>query len=236
MLKLKYLFENYDLAKHCLAQYDYDAASLSDMMGHFRISSNAIYPFRNGTNPAQIQFLRLSPVEEKPFSSVVSEIHLIQWLIDNGYPAMQPIRMKNGKWADQADTEWGCYNVSCFARVPGKALDDIDGSLAIVRGYGRSLGTLHQTLKRYPAAEERRDHRTLLDEIRTRFAAYGAPAMMQAELNRVEAQLSDLPVRADNYGIVHYDFEPDNVFYDEATDLFSAIDFDDAMQIGRAHV
>ncbi|KAI7247587.1 hypothetical protein KC345_g11950, partial [Hortaea werneckii] len=37
------------------------------------------------------------------------------------------------------------------------------------------------------------------------------------------------PVTPENYGLIHYDFELDNVFYDEATDTISAIDFDDAM-------
>lgn len=67
MLKLKYLFENFELARKCLELYDYDEASLDQMFRYFRISSNAIYPFREGTNPKQVNFLRLSPVEEKPF-------------------------------------------------------------------------------------------------------------------------------------------------------------------------
>ena len=60
MLKLKYLFENYDLAKEALKNWEHDADTLDYMLSKFRISSNAIYPFyKNG----EVCFLRLAPVE-----------------------------------------------------------------------------------------------------------------------------------------------------------------------------
>ena len=45
MLKLKYLYENYDLAKSALKNWEYDTETLDDCLQHFRISSNAVYPF-----------------------------------------------------------------------------------------------------------------------------------------------------------------------------------------------
>lgn len=64
MLPLKYLFENFDLAKECLKLYDHSERHLDEMLRYFRISSNAVYPFctENGT----VCFLRLSPPEEEP--------------------------------------------------------------------------------------------------------------------------------------------------------------------------
>lgn len=229
MLKLKYLFVNFDLAKQCLALYDYDENSADKMMRYFRISSNAIYPFRCGTNPDEVHFLRLSPVEEKSFSDVVSEIHLIQWLIDNGYPAMKPVPMKNGMLADCIDTEWGQYNVSCFAEVPGNDLESIN-ILDIVNGYGATLGKLHKIIRNYPYAEERRDHKAFMDEIHSRLVQYNAPECILAEFDAVQKELNQLPVNAEIYGVIHYDFESDNVLYDEDTKEFGVIDFDDAIR------
>lgn len=230
MLKLKYLFENYELAKECLALYDHDEESLDRMLSYFRISSNAIYPFKEGENPDQVDFLRLSPVEEKPLADVLSEIRLIRWLIARGYPAMRPVAMKDGRLADIIDTPWGRYNVSCFAAVPGEALDDMAGTVDIARGYGRSLGKMHNLVKDYPWAKERRDVDALLREIRGRLTRFGAPEKMLTELNAVEQGLWALPKNRDNFGIVHYDYEPDNVFYDEETGEYSVIDFDDAIR------
>ena len=42
-------------------------------------------------------------------------------------------------------------------------------------------------------------------------------------------ELEQCSISASAYGIIHYDFEPDNVFYDVETDSFSVIDFDDAI-------
>ncbi len=230
MLKLKYLFENHALTMRCLALYDYDAATLQEMMQHFRISSNAIYPFRSGKDPREVRFLRISPAAEKPAADVRSEIKLIQWLLDNGFSVMRPVPMLDGTLSRVLSTEWGEYNVSCFARVPGKQLTDVDGTMAVVRGYGESLGRLHSLVKQYPAADERRDHKAILQEIGERLTRYGAPELMQRELRSVTAALALLPIHRENYGIIHYDYEPDNVFYEASTGTFSAIDFDDAFR------
>ena len=42
-------------------------------------------------------------------------------------------------------------------------------------------------------------------------------------------ELESLPLSSSDYGVIHYDFEPDNVFYDEKDGTFSVIDFDDAI-------
>lgn len=43
------------------------------------------------------------------------------------------------------------------------------------------------------------------------------------------ADLSELPATPDCYGLIHYDFEPDNVFWDEDSRARSVIDFDDCI-------
>lgn len=61
MLKLKYLFQNKDLAEMILKNWSYDPESL-DMFQYYRISSNAVYPFRD---QGEVRLLRFAPVEEK---------------------------------------------------------------------------------------------------------------------------------------------------------------------------
>ena len=229
MLKLKYLFENFDLARKCMELYECDMDSVDEMLRYFRISSNAIYPFRLRTDAGKICFLRLSPVEEKKLSDVESEICLMEWLLEKGFPAMRPVPMKSGKLFDQINTEWGTYNVSCFEKVAGKSLEDTKGTLQIVKGYGKTLGELHALMKEYPYSEKRRNHKVLLDEIEERMQAYGASEIVKKEFEDVRKELEQLPFSTSDYGVIHYDFEPDNVFYDEKEDSFSVIDFDDAM-------
>lgn len=230
MLKLKYLFENFALAKECIRFYEYNEETLDEMLSFFRISSNAIYPFRAGESAQKICFLRISPIEEKSFEDVVTEVSLIEWLIEKGLSAMKPVPMKDGEWVKQVATEWGKYNVSCFEKVPGESLEDVAGTLDIVKGYGHTLGKMHALLKEYPAQEDRRDHIMLLNEIKERFEKYEAPEAVKAEFLSVCKELERQEISASNYGVIHYDFEPDNVFYDAESGLFSVIDFDDAIR------
>ena len=229
MLKLKYLFENYNLARKCIELYEYDKESLEDMLPYFRISSNAIYPFRSASDVDKVCFLRLSPAEEKLLSEVLSEVHLIEWLKEKGFPAMRPVPMKNGAFVRQISTEWGTFNVSCFEKVPGKSLEDVEGTLQIVEGYGRTLGKLHALMKEYPYSDKHRNHKDLLKEIGNRIKTYTAPEAVKAEFLSVCEALEQLKISFDNYGVIHYDFEPDNVFYDVKENAFSVIDFDDAI-------
>lgn len=46
MLKLKYLFQHNALAEMILKNWNYDPESLN-MFQYYRISSNAVYPFRD---------------------------------------------------------------------------------------------------------------------------------------------------------------------------------------------
>ncbi|MBQ7956093.1 MAG: phosphotransferase [Lachnospiraceae bacterium] len=228
MLKLKYLFENFDLARECMELYECDTDSVDEMLRYFRISSNAIYPFRL-KKEGRICFLRLSPVEEKTLADVESEIDLINWLIERDFPAMRPVPMKTGKLFGQIHTEWGTYNVSCFEKVAGNSLEDTKGTRQIVQGYGKTLGELHALMKEYPHSEERRNHKMFLCEIEERMKEYGTSEIVRREFGEVCKELEKLPMSASDYGVIHYDFEPDNVFYDDKEESFSVIDFDDAM-------
>jgi len=61
MLKLKYLFDNEDLAKMILENWKYDPSSI-EMFKYFRISSNAVYPFKS---EEKVMLLRFAPCTEK---------------------------------------------------------------------------------------------------------------------------------------------------------------------------
>ena len=95
--------------------------------------------------------------------------------------------------------------------------------------YGRSLARLHNLSERYKPAVERWTWENVLSWAAEVFAQYGAAECAFAELWAVERELHALPRSRENYGLVHYDFEPDNVFYDGATGACHVIDFDDAM-------
>lgn len=91
MLKMEYLFENFDLAREALKNYAHDEARLAESLNWFRISSNAVYPYFDGEN---LCFLRLCPAGEKPDGYVEAEIEFIDYLIANNFPAMEPPKIR----------------------------------------------------------------------------------------------------------------------------------------------
>ena len=114
MLPLKYLFENYDLARFALKNWAHDD-DLAETLQWFRISSNAVYPYRcNGS----LNFLRLSPVQEKCEDNLRAELQHIVYLRAYGYPAMRPVPAHNGELLLTLHTEWGDYFACAFAGVP----------------------------------------------------------------------------------------------------------------------
>ena len=222
MMKLRYLFENFDLARLALENYAHDDQTLDLYLRHFRISSNAVYPYAN--NGVRC-FLRLAPVEEKQLEMVEAEIAYIQYLRQAGYPAMNPIPDCGGRLAILLESPWGMYCVSAFEGVPGRPMEEAlpDGLFEM----GRTLGWMHVLSREYQPVKQRPDHWKVLMDVRRMLEENHAPAKTLERLDELSKALEALPVTRENYGLLHYDFEPDNVFWNGET--CSVIDFDDAM-------
>ena len=146
MLKLKYLFENNELAKMSLKNWDYDTENLERMLQYFRISSNAIYPY---TYEGKTRLLRLSPMEEKLHNNIYGEIEFISHLNQSNFPALNVIQSLQGNLVEEVSTPWGAYYASVFDRVPGVQIGKTDLSEEIVYEYGRTLGKLHSVSAKY---------------------------------------------------------------------------------------
>ena len=226
MLKLKYMFENFELAKQTLQNYEYDTDRLDEALSWFRISANAVYPFFCS---GELCFLRLAPAEEKNFHDIQGEIEFIQHLRACGYPAMEPIPAKNGTYCLSLDTPWGRYYACAFRRVSGKPMEEVEMDDAVLYEYGAALGRLHSLSQRFTPSVRKSSYREALEVMRREFAAGDVPESVRRELTAVSNLLNSLPRTEDYFGLVHYDFEPDNVFWNVKNHQCSVIDFDDGM-------
>ena len=226
MLPLRHLFDNRPLAEMICRHWDLDEQSL-EMFTYCRISANAVYPFRHD---GRVRILRFSPVEEKPRESILAELELIRHLRARGYNAIEPIPSKKGEMLVRASTPWGDYHACVFARVPGASLEDTALDDGIMLSYGASLGDLHSLSRGFTPKSRRWGHEDVLDwaEKVLKGLRAGAPAALR-EVDILRAAFSRLPRTPGNYGLVHFDFELDNVFWDPESRTCHAIDFDDAM-------
>jgi Ser/Thr protein kinase RdoA (MazF antagonist) len=226
MMKFRHLFENPALAEMLLKNWEYDPSAL-DLLQRFRISANAIYPFKQD---GRLCFLRCCPISEKTRADISAELDFIAYLRGRGFNALEVLPSRSGERLLCKSTPWGEYFASAFARVSGRAIDETDFSDEIMAAYGAALGELHRLSAGYQAPGCRRGtDADVLDWIEKTLRELGLPGAPLAEVNLLQEYFASLPKNRATYGLIHYDFEPDNVFYDEQTQSCSAIDFDDAM-------
>ncbi|MDD2648621.1 MAG: phosphotransferase [Eubacteriales bacterium] len=226
MLKLRYLFENYELAKNALKNWEHDDEGLDEMLSMFRISSNAIYPYMD---KGALCYLRLSPEVEKREENLLGELEYIEYLRQNGYPAHKPLKAKNGKTLLEISTPRGDYYASAFQGVFGTQIEDTDCSEDVIFAYGKALGFMHRLSQNYKPRTKVWSYKDVLDTINTSLVVNHAPKYIMEENKSVCGALSVLSATKENFGLVHYDFETDNVFYDDRTGSCAVIDFEDGM-------
>jgi Ser/Thr protein kinase RdoA (MazF antagonist) len=225
MLKLRHLFNNLDLTLMLLKHWDYDEDSL-DLLQYFRISANAIYPFRQ---KGEMCLLRFSPTLEKLKTNLLAELEFIVYLRNHGYPALEPVVSRSGELLVEKPTPWGDHYASVFRRVPGEQLSTVSLDEEKLIGYGAALGKLHALSSHFQPGVSRWNYIDVFNWIEEVLRGHAAEKLPLIELELLRQYFQDLPALPANYGLIHYDFELDNVFYEEATETFSAIDFDDAM-------
>ncbi|WP_240703053.1 phosphotransferase [Cohnella luojiensis] len=110
-----------------------------------------------------------------------------------------------------------------FNRVSGEQINKTDFSDRVIFSHGKALGKLHYLSSYYtPDSHKRWSYSDVLFDYPLETAAL-------AEARLLQDYFSTIPITNRNFGLIHYDFEYDNVFYDEATDSCNVIDFDDSM-------
>lgn len=224
MLKLKNLFPNIELAT--LAVNEWQHTDL-EYFKYWRISSNAIYPFKSGDG---VRFLRLAPSDEKDATQIRAELEFLNYLKEKNYPAVEPVLSKNGTQLEVADTPWGIFYATTFKEVPGKSLEDQNLDEEKIYKWGKSLGQLHTHSQQFkPTEAKRMDCLEVLNWVEGVLTVISEQEKAQHEVKILKAYFSQLEKTEHNYGLIHYDFELDNVFYNEETDEMTPIDFDDAM-------
>ena len=226
MLKLKYLFNNTDLAEMILKNWSYDPESL-DMFRYYRISSNAVYPFRD---QGETRLLRFAPVQEKDKTNLYAELEVLDFLRQRDYGAMEAVPSHAGTKLAEVSTPWGTYYASVFKRVPGTQLSSTVLSDQAIYNYGQALGKLHHLSRDYtPVQAKRWSYADVLDWMQEVLSEFPDETDAVQEVELLRTHLAAWPVTKLNYGFIHYDFELDNVFYDDESQSCYAIDFDDAM-------
>lgn len=206
------------IAELLLEQWEHDPGSAR----FFRSSANFVFIFRKGGESC---FLRFAESTERTGAEIEAEMALLSFLDSQGMRVSTPVASKNGRYVETIETDLGTFHVVVFAGLGGREVEIEELSTAQFEGWGATLGKLHASMHRYQDSRLStrrtwRDHLTLVrnylpkDELR-----------VQAECDHLTSFLAALPVTATNYGLIHGDFELDNLKWQD--EIIAMLDFDD---------
>ena len=206
------------LAERILDHWTHDHGSVR----FFRSSTNFLYVFRDDGNR---YFLRFADGSERSREAIDAEVDLVNWLAGAGIDVARPVRSANGNFVETIETELGTFHAVVFAALAGAQFDISELNDAQFRAWGEALGKLHTALKDYagPGFSARRTWRDHL-ELAREYILGDAPAL-QDECDQIAALLGTLPVDHDTYGLIHFDFELDNLVWQDQG--IGILDFDD---------
>ncbi|MBD2862441.1 GNAT family N-acetyltransferase [Paenibacillus oceani] len=210
-------------AKLLIERWAHDEGTLT----FWRASSNFVYHFeRDGKR----HWLRFIHETDKTVSRIQAELDFMLYLLDHGYPTVAPVRSTNGVWIETVLTEDGLYYGVVFEQAKGKHVPIASMSDAHLAGWGKTLASLHRLSKTYTSGTALpRSWEDALAFIASVLQRYPRETVLRHELERLRGELAELPSGTGHTGLIHYDFETDNLFYSDEESRYYAIDFDDAM-------
>ncbi|WP_417900765.1 phosphotransferase [Bacillus haimaensis] len=207
------------LAEQIMCNWEYDA----DELYYFRASANFVFIFRKD---GKAHYLRFNETTEKSLSQLQTELNILLYLKDSPVKVAQPLLSKNRQYIEVVDTEVGEFSAMVFEGIPGKQMETAELIKEQFFLWGRSLGMLHEKFKVIPEGyiSERPTYADHLQWIDSHLPIDDLPA--REEMFRIKEWTGSLRKTPENFGIIHFDFEVDNLRWNE--DLIGAFDFDES--------
>lgn len=203
------------IATDLLAAWRHDVGSAR----FFRSSVNFIYDFRRD---GERHYLRFAEDSERDLAKVESELEIVSGLARAGIPVAEPVPSRRGDLVVTHETELGLFHAVVFPCVPGVHRDgDLEADDFYV--WGASLGRLHAALKQQVSSREVR-RPSWEDQLQHVEAQLQHDSFLRQELAAIRQSWETLPVEADAFGLIHGDFQLDNILWGDELHI---IDFDD---------
>ena len=184
-----------------------------------RASSNFI---THVETPEKTYYLRFNHSTERTREFIEAELSFIQHLTSQGIHANKPIQSLFDRVVETISTEMGDLHGVLFKAIQGKQYESDELNLEKFMYWGKALGKIHNISTGFVLPEKPtwKDHVS-----RIRSIVPKSNNVIWRELDSVEKKLDQLPVKDRMFGIIHYDFEMDNLLWNE--DSVGIVDFDD---------
>lgn len=192
----------------------------------FRASANFIWGFQAGDDRI---FLRLSSRDERSHCQVQAELAFITWLAGQGMSVSVPFPSRSGRLTEKIFCHDQEYSAVVFPGVTGYSPEIGEMSSDQLFAWGRALGQLHNLSQGYiPLGQPRWSWRDQLNWVEEVISDLGPEPEAHGELARVRTWLQSLSQSPQDFGLIHYDFESDNLLW-QPENGWTIIDFDDSV-------
>ena len=204
------------LADEILQHWEHDSGRAK----YWRASSNFVFFFKKS---GQGYVLRFNHAEERSAEVIRAEIDYVNELARKGLRVAKPMCSRAGNYVESVDTAHGLFHAVVFEALAGEQIELDELTPDQFTRWGQALGELHNASAQYVT------HGRPIWEDHLTFVAETLPAVekraLQA-LDELKKQLSQLTINDQNFGLIHYDFELDNLIWDGEQP--GIIDFDDS--------
>ena len=185
----------------------------------WRVSANFVFVYKHG---GQDFILRFNHASERTAAQIVAELAYVNALAERGIRVARPIPSLAGNLIESVSTTLGEFHAVVFEKLPGEQLEVDDLSGEQFNRWGRALAALHEAATQIEVT----GRSTWQDQLA--FVAATVPAaesVIHQAVDRTATALQKLPITPQNYGLIHYDFELDNLIWHNGQP--GIIDFDD---------
>ena len=156
---------------------------------------------------------------------IEAELDFILYLQNNDIPAVGPIKSLNDNFVESFKTKDGLYHAVSFDHIKGNHKEYNELSKAELFKWGKGLAELHIATMNYKP-KNGKVRPTWEDEIKLALKTYpDGHNLINEKLQALKESIVNQGSIDDNFGLIHYDFELDNLIWNNGS--YKIIDFDD---------
>jgi len=185
----------------------------------FRASANFIFSVKTSKDQ---YFLRFNHASERNVEAIEAELNYVNYLLSQDIRTAAPVLSVSGNYIESISTEMGDFHAVLFKTLIGSdwEFDSLSESRFML--WGQAMGKMHSASKGFKTGKRPlwADHICLVEKMIPK-----SENSTWRELCSVKELLNKLPFNDANFGLIHFDFELDNLKWNK--DGAGILDLDD---------
>ena len=188
-------------------------------------SESLVYEFRVDNRDYILKILHDS---HRSIGQIKGEIDWINFLISHDFPAAGVAASRDGNEIEIIDGDKTQFYAVAYEKAPGRPVEPSDWTDDFIEHWGEMTGLMHALAKQYKPPDETVRRPFWHEEygfVAAKEVLADHPLILEKHLELVE-RLSSLPTDIDSFGLIHSDFEDENMYINNGRLI--AFDFDES--------